>query len=734
MSFLAITGLINLATSITIGFFVLAKKPSSPHNRSFFYVNASIALFSSGYFFWQLSGDSNSAEFYFLLLTVGIIFINITVLHLVFIFVGIYRQKKKELIFLYLLNFIFIIFAINSNLFSSLEARYGLGFWPIPLPLFHVYLVFWLWEAGYAFLWLYRGLKKSTGSDREQIKYTILSALIAFLGGGSNWLMWYGINFPPYMNILISVYIFIAAYAIIKYRFMDIRIALSRTGIFLSVYTFVLGIPFMIGFRTDYNFASIVSLFLLATSGPVIYRYLKDKADDILLAKQRQYQNIILESAKKTVRENNLDTVLKILISGIEEAIEMEFSGIFLEDRENKNYCLRGEGNSNSDFKISDIPFDHPLINYLKFKKSPLTHEQLITIINRNDSIKLNGINESQIHLIVPIIPGNNLIGFIVLGEKKDKSYYSIDDISTFEIVSHQAALAIENSIFLEKNKSAQERLFQAEKLAFIGSMAEGLAHQIKNRLNCFSFAAAEIQLEKNYFLKKRHKSETPDQQEIQNFMKNLDNISATLIEDVKKTDSIIKGVLEYSNAYRNDNIFSEIFFDEIIEGAINLSHIKYDTELYPVKIEIEASNIIYGVMTQLLEAICNILNNSYDAISEKINSLQNESEKNSFSPEIKIYLTHSEKTFMIKIYDNGIGIRNEDLKKMFTPYFTTKSSSRKISSTGISLFTVKRIVEENHHGKIWFESEFMKGTTIHFELPHQESSAKKLSLGKKVI
>ena len=77
-----------------------------------------------------------------------------------------------------------------------------------------------------------------------------------------------GIDLPPYANILILVYPAVMAYAIIRYRLMEIRLALTRTGIFLVIYSMVLGIPFIIGFRSNFGFLSFLTLFILATFGP----------------------------------------------------------------------------------------------------------------------------------------------------------------------------------------------------------------------------------------------------------------------------------------------------------------------------------------------------------------------------------------------------------------------------------------------------------------------------------
>jgi signal transduction histidine kinase len=82
----------------------------------------------------------------------------------------------------------------------------------------------------------------------------------------------------------------------------------------------------------------------------------------------------------------------------------------------------------------------------------------------------------------------------------------------------------------------------------------------------------------------------------------------------------------------------------------------------------------------------------------------------------IKLKVSENERNWRLEISDNGIGVKEQDAKKIFAPFITTKSSYK--SGTGIGMYVVKTIVEENHHGKIWFESTYMQGTKFVIELP----------------
>ena len=142
MTFLAFTGLINGVCSASLGVYVLLKNIKRTVNRIYFIFDISIAIFSFGYFFWQLSSNTEDALFWFHILAVGIIYINITFLHLVFYLLDLVAQKRKLLVVCYLINTFFAFFNFSGLLYPTVVPRYDFGFWPVPTKLFMVYLPF----------------------------------------------------------------------------------------------------------------------------------------------------------------------------------------------------------------------------------------------------------------------------------------------------------------------------------------------------------------------------------------------------------------------------------------------------------------------------------------------------------------------------------------------------------------------------------------------------------------
>jgi signal transduction histidine kinase len=256
--------------------------------------------------------------------------------------------------------------------------------------------------------------------------------------------------------------------------------------------------------------------------------------------------------------------------------------------------------------------------------------------------------------------------------------------------------------------------MFSAEKLASIGGMADGLAHQVKNRLNQFSLAGGELKLEIEDFIQKHDKliNSEPDLNKTFEYLK---NISASLIDNVKRTDGIIKGILDFAKVEKKENFFAPFSLKEVIDLSTNLLITKHETATIPLTVKIDNEDVVYGIKSQLTEVIYNLLDNAYEATKEKKMQLKG-SEAHDFTPSIELRLTHNRDLQSIIISDNGIGIQEEDKHKIFAPFFTTKTSYK--SGSGIGVYVVKRIVEENHKGKIWFTSEYMKGTNFFIELP----------------
>ena len=120
----------------------------------------------------------------------------------------------------------------------------------------------------------------------------------------------------------------------------------------------------------------------------------------------------------------------------------------------------------------------------------------------------------------------------------------------------------------------------------------------------------------------------------------------------------------------------------------------------------------IKGNMVQLEEAFFNFIDNAYDAIVERRTTLNEEGYRGRITVSAKPKDTKLE----IIVEDNGMGMKDGNIKKVFTPFFTTKISARK--GNGLGLYVINKIITDTHQGKISFESEYKVGTRFILELP----------------
>lgn len=230
MFFYILTALINAITSTTLGVFVYFKNRKVKVNQIFALFCFSVAFWSFGYYLWQTAKDANSALFWLRELMVGAIFIPIFYFHFILIFLEI-TSKKKSLIIGYLFAFLFFIFNFTSLFVKQVNREFSFEFWPKPGIAFHFFLVWWVFYIIYATYLLFKNYSKSTGVKKNQILYILTGMIIGYLGGMTNYFLWYGIPIPPVGNILVSVYVGMVAYAIVKQKLFDIKVILTELSV-----------------------------------------------------------------------------------------------------------------------------------------------------------------------------------------------------------------------------------------------------------------------------------------------------------------------------------------------------------------------------------------------------------------------------------------------------------------------------------------------------------------------
>ncbi|MGB5793980.1 ATP-binding protein, partial [Poseidonibacter sp.] len=261
----------------------------------------------------------------------------------------------------------------------------------------------------------------------------------------------------------------------------------------------------------------------------------------------------------------------------------------------------------------------------------------------------------------------------------------NITDKKALDQLNKNLTIKIQEEI--EKNRENALQLYEQEKMIQMTEMIGNIAHHWRQPLSVISTATSGMQLQKKYQIL----SDEFFEEATENILKQTDNLSKTI---------------EQFTNYINLKDINTFFYLEkhIVEtlDIVNLSFKSFEIEMIT---DIKQSNMkIYSNKTLISQVLLNILYNSRDILTTR----------KVLNPKVYICFEKLDDDFIITIEDNGGGVKEEDLKKVFEPYFTTKHKS---VGTGLGLNICYSIVTLKLKGKIFVKNS-SKGALFRIILP----------------
>lgn len=713
MNPISISYFILAAFSLLVAVLVLSRRSKSTINVSFSFLCLSFALWFLSFGSMFSASSSDTALILAKTGFIGIIFTSVLLLR----FVYAYSKtviNKKTFIFFFLLSAAAAVFNFYIDLFYLGVTHHFFGFYPKASKLYFLVPLIFLITIIMSIRILKDNLRQPdlTAFRHQQIRKIHNALILLFFVLIDHLLVFVQIPIYPAGALAAVGFVVIVIFALGRYTFADFKIVMIRTLIFLFIASIIILSSYFVWKITRSWIVSTTFTFIFAVIGTYIYRAAIFKTAEVFLAEQKKYHNTLIQAASGMAQEHDLDRLLKMISIIVIRAVQVKHIAVFIKNEGGKLFECRHIRPSSPEEIIFPYSIMHPFVVFMKNKGRPFVMADLPLYITNSVGLPFKA------DMVIPFFFNNGANGFIILGQKKNNKPFNREDIKVFQTLARQTALAIENCMFFEEFKHTQEKIFAAEKLASIGGLADGVAHQINNRLNQFSMISGELKYGILDYID-ANLDFVNSNEKLKKAFDYITNLSDSLAENIKRTDAVIKGILNYARVGKKSDLFTEFTLQEVLDLAMELLKLKHKLHKdFKLDFKYKSEDKIYGIRSQIIESIYNILDNAYEATIDRMESL-NDEEREHYKPLISVELKHVDEKTIIAIKDNGIGIKDENKIKIFAPFFTTKSSYK--SGTGIGLYIVKRMIEENHNGRMSFESRYGHGTKIIIELPVKE-------------
>lgn len=354
-------------------------------------------------------------------------------------------------------------------------------------------------------------------------------------------------------------------------------------------------------------------------------------------------------------------------------------------------WCFKNE----EEFVVGDYAAEYE--KYLPATKEPVAGDAASSII------------------YMPLLHQDKAVGVITTQSFK-KDAYSDYHKSVLRTLASYAAIAIDNadayrrlSSTLSDLKATQQQLVQSEKMASLGTLTAGIAHEIKNPLN-FINNFAEV----NQELAQELRDAMSNGEDINDLISDLEQNASVIAQHGKRADSIVRSMMQHASGGKGHRELTDV--NTLVAEHTDLAYHGKRAQLPSLHATVErefseTTGSVEMIPQEIGRVLLNVIGNAFDAIYEHGTG----SSFNGAPPTIKVSTRRVSQGVEIKVSDNGPGIPDHIRDRIFEPFFTTKPTGL---GTGLGLSLSHDIVTQGHGGTFNVESSPGRGATFIITLP----------------
>jgi len=702
MNILALPTALAFTMNLTLCLVVLSSKPRDIAHRLFACFVLSFAAWNLGELIMISSINPIRAIFGVNVIFVGLTFAPLFFLHFSFVFPSKksawgkgYRLFLLYLVPLTLLVTFFLAFRIDIERFKELRNVFYYGLLFEEPIIFLIFLGLLALFSGICIYWGIKNLIESLRTTRIakqklQTKYLIFGivsmAIVGTIINLSNYFLklgWPIFFLASFYSILVS---FFFAIALIKYRLLDIHLLIrggilysSVSGLVLAIYILIIkNIGEAISQRAYGRSLLVESVLILALVFMLrpFQTKVGDWIDRFFYMERVRFRTKLSEFSRTLTELVDLEEVAKTTIYFITQTLHVD-SVVF--------FFLRSEVDEYR--PLFGTPFQegttyssrHPFVRRIESNERAVDLEHLR---EKEEVEEMADLIEKGWVVVGPIFLKGRLVGFILLGKKRSEKDYTVEELELIDAFLNQTALAISRALIYRDMSLKDKQIMQAEKMAAIGELAAGIAHEIRNPLGIITGSAETI----------RKREDRKIWEEMTNF----------ILEESKRINGLISAFLDFARPKEPKLVSCDL--REILGKTLLLLSPQAKTLGVEIKKEIPQKLLQVSIdPDQIRQAFTNLGVNALEAMPQggvlKVTALEN-----------------AKGEIVLRFSDTGKGIPKEVQAKVFDPFFTTKEGG-----TGLGLSIVHRIITQ-HGGNISVEDKEGGGSIFTISLPGKRS------------
>jgi len=550
--------------------------------------------------------------------------------------------------------------------------------------------------ASLTFVWM-RGSRAPSRFEGARLRFLALAGGFAAFFTLAEYLPYVGLDIPPVGTVLILVFLYVLSQSILQYRLLDLYELAGRLSV-VTALSFTLALLFWIlveiaGGRFFLH-SVVASLVVLLLFDPVRAK-VEEKISQFFFRERYDFEQAAANVRAELAHVLELDDLTRVLVDGLERSRRITHSAVYLVEEELRGYALAGHAGPAPVARLELAPA-RALLDRVQ-RDGYLVLESLERELDERREMgedreaetlfevmsSLEAMHASVCVGIVGEGGAGDLYGLLCVRDERLRDAFSPEEVQLLSGLAGQAAVAVENSRLYRRMK-------ERDRLAALGEMAAGLAHEIRNPLGAIKASA-------QYLHDDEDQVASPEREFLD-----------IIVEEVDRLNWVVGSFLDYARPSKGDPVPTDVNATvtrtmQLLGAECQAASVTWTTEL-----EEDAPKVRIDV-EQLHQVLINLVRNAVQAMETGGEvTLRTRTREASQREDAEQYVE-------IRVTDTGPGIPQRVLSNLFVPFVTTKDRG-----TGLGLAISQRIVNAAS-GEIGVRSRTGQGTTFIVKLPVAE-------------